>query len=156
MDANQPNDLNDLERRLSAWQPAGDQLNAEAMLFAAGRAAGRGGSGRFVWPALACLMTGLSAVLGVWLASERHEKQMLAQRLQERSPASFPASAPAVNAPDEPSMEDQPSPDSYFAAHRALEQGLDAWPPLVIARGDPASTNGRVFTVGSWDALLEQ
>ncbi len=45
-------DLTDLERRLSSWEPTTEGLDSDALLFAAGRASARPGLGRFVWPAL--------------------------------------------------------------------------------------------------------
>lgn len=66
--ANRPEDLNDLERRLAAWQPSRDGLDADAVLFAAGRASVQPRPARFVWPALTTLLTALIVVLGVWLA----------------------------------------------------------------------------------------
>jgi len=62
MDTNHPcpdGELNDLERRLSAWRPAAEGLDPDAVLFAAGRASVRPGPARFAWPALAaCLLPG--------------------------------------------------------------------------------------------------
>ena len=74
MDAKTPrheDDLSDFERHLAGWQPASDGLNADAMLFAAGQAAGRRGRSQLLWPMLCALLTVQAAGLGVWGLSER-------------------------------------------------------------------------------------
>ena len=150
-----PDDLSELERRLASCQPTTDGLDADAMLFAAGRASVRPGPARFAWPALAACLAGLAVVLGTWLAAERGERLALAQRLQQvPAPAPAPSSSPAV--PAESSKPDEPSPNSLLAAHRALEQGLDGWPAQSVARGDsadPPSPAVPVLQVGRPDRL---
>lgn len=110
-----PDDLTDLERRLAAHRPTADGLDADGMLFAAGREAGR--RGRLVWPAVAGVLAVLAVGLGVWGAQERAGRLALVQRLETKPPA------PVV----EPPVAEEPSPSSWLASHRALEQGLDAW-----------------------------
>jgi hypothetical protein len=114
-------DLRALERRLSAWRPAADGLDADAMLFAAGRASARPGRGRFLWPALAACLALTSAGLGVALVREQAERLALARQMPSPTPA--PAIVPPAPPADEPV-----APDSYRASQRALEEGLDAWP----------------------------
>lgn len=163
MDAHSNNseDLNAVERRLSAWEPSSEGLDADAVLFAAGRASIRPSPTRFAWPALTVLMTALSVVLGLWLADERNERFALASRLRERplAPAVNPAPQPAPNiAPEEPLHTDELPPDSYLATRRALENGLDAWPiRAVVRRGsnDPSVWNPPILRLGQRDALLE-
>ena len=159
--SHRPEDLNDLERRLSSWQLSSEGLDADAVLFAAGRASVRPGPARFAWPVLTGLMTALAVVLGLWLAAERSERLALAQRLRERPPAPAvnPSSLPAANtAPVEsPGLDDVP-PDSYLASRRALEKGLDAWPSRVVVRGgptDPAVQEPPILRLGQRDALLD-
>src|SRR5439155_10166786 len=80
MDIHTPNhqdDLSDVERRLSGWRPRVEGLDADAMLFAAGLAAGRRGRVVFVVSALGGLLAIVAAGLGVWALSERSERQML-------------------------------------------------------------------------------
>jgi hypothetical protein len=163
MDANHPDDLNNLEQRLASCTPAADGLDADAMLFAAGRAAaGLATPGRFVWPALACFMTLLVAVLGVWLQRERAEKQILAQRLSEQRSMQHPepeTDTPSSVSPAKSPTTERPSPDSLMAAHRALDYGLDAWPPRAIPRTDPTdppATDLRVLRVGQRDGIFDQ
>jgi hypothetical protein len=129
-----PDDLSALERRLAGWRPAADGLDADAVLFAAGRASVRPGRARFVWPALAGGMALVAAFLGVWLASERAERLALARRLE----AATPTASPAPAAGESPSP-DAPAPNSYLAISRVLRQGLDAWPARAAEAGPPPS-----------------
>ncbi|HEY7331074.1 MAG TPA: hypothetical protein VH592_25785 [Gemmataceae bacterium] len=172
MDTNSdhPENLNALERRLSAWQPNREGLDTDAMLFAAGRASMQLGRARFAWPALTMLLTAVSVVLGLWLANERDERLVLAAQLQESQ------SVPTVNPTPPPDSDtvpteslpgralaektprpDELSPNSYLASRRALEKGLDAWPSRMEVHGgspDP-STESPVLRLGQRDALLE-
>jgi hypothetical protein len=155
MDTN-PDDLSELERRLSAWEPAGDGLSSDAMLFAAGRAAARSGPARFVWPALAGFMTVLAVVLGAWLRTERSERLLLVQALNQQSPAPAPPSPAPVVAPSGPPTADEPGQYSFLSAHRALHQGLDDWPPSAD-RPEPPGPPGPerpVLRVGDRGSLL--
>ncbi len=163
MDAhtNNSEDLNALERRLSAWQPVSAGLDVDAVLFAAGRASVQLGPARFVWPALTVLITALSCVLGLWLMDERNERLALAHRLQERPPAPVvdPPLVPAVNTPpDEPPLSDELSPNSYLVSRRALEKGLDAWPSRIVVHAgspNPSSSSPPILRPSQLDSLLE-
>jgi hypothetical protein len=143
-----PDDLTDLERHLAGCAPSADGLDADAMLFAAGRASAR--RGRLAWPALTACLAVLSVVLGVWLAAERAERKELAQRLQRPAPMQTPppeGAAPPAPAPEPPTA-DQPPGGSVLASHQALEQGLDAWPPAALSAGDAPSPERPVLRVG--------
>jgi len=129
-----PDDLSEMERRLGACAPAADGLDADAMLFAAGRASARPGPARFVWPALTTCLAALAVGLGAWLAVERAERLSLAERLRQPAPAPVPSPLPA---PPEPPTADEPAPNSFLAARQALEQGLDAWPPAPVPAAGP-------------------
>jgi hypothetical protein len=159
--SNRSEELNDLERRLSAWQPHSAGLDVDAMLFTAGRASMRPSPGRFVWPALAVLMTASSLVLGMWLADERHERLSLVSRLQEHptAPAVNPSLLSAVNTiAEEPTLSDELPPNSYLASRRALEKGLDAWPIRAVVHAGPTNpsvANPTILRLGQRDALLE-
>ena len=150
-----PDDLSELERRLSACQPAPEGLDADAMLFAAGRAAGPHRV-RFVWPALTGFLAVLALVMAVWATPERAERLALARHLRQLSPApSEPVSTPTV--PSEPPTADEPTADNWLTSRRALEQGLEAWPPQAI---ETPTTPGPIPTVpvlmvGQRDALLD-
>jgi hypothetical protein len=154
-------DMNELERRLSAWQPNRAGIDADAVLFAAGRASVRSGPARFAWPALTTVLAALAVVLGLCLANERSERLALAHRLRERPPAPAvnPSPRAAINiAPAEAPAPDEPSPDSYLASRRALEMGLDAWPSRAVARSGPANpslANAPVLSLGQREALLD-
>jgi hypothetical protein len=117
-------DLNELERRLSTWQPSTAGLAPEAMLFAAGRASVRGGKARLAWPVgSACLALAVVA-LGVWLAAERSQRRALLAALHQR-PAEPAAAFPPV--PDEKPTTEPPAPDSYLNLRREWERDSGSW-----------------------------
>lgn len=104
--------LNDLERRLAGWRPATDALDADAMLFAAGRASIRRSPMRFAWPAIAACLAVAVGILGTQLSAERHEYQNLLARME----AIEPSVAVVV----------QPLPESsYLIARRSWERDPD-------------------------------
>jgi hypothetical protein len=117
-----PDDVNDLERRLGTWRPAGDGLSPDAMLFAAGRASAH--TGRVIWPATTGCLTAVVVGLGVWLTVERSERLALARQLREQAPASAPA--PAL-APEEPPTAETPAPDAYLLLRRDWEHDPQTW-----------------------------
>jgi hypothetical protein len=154
-----PDDLSDVERRLAACEPDGAGLDADAMLFAAGRASVRPGPARFVWSALTVGLAALAVVLGAWLAAERAGRLALAQRLRQAAPAptSVPVPPPAA-APEEPPTADEPPPTSLLAVHQALARGLDPWPTQVVARAPtpPSPAPAPPVLQAGWrDALLD-
>jgi len=130
------------------------------MLFAAGRASARSGPARFVWPALTLGLTTVALVLGVWLATERAKRLELAQQLRQTLPPPLPNPSPSASpgdVPTEHATEQEPAPNSLLAGHRALEQGLDAWPPQAVARAETPGppTDAPVLKVGWRDNLLD-
>jgi hypothetical protein len=151
-----PDDLRSLERRLSGWQPASAGLDADAMLFAAGRASAQPGPARFVWPALTGVLSVLVVTLAAWLVVERNERLSLKQQLLRQIPASAP-SLPAPAVPAEPVSDDALMPDSYLSSRRALDQGLDAWPRQQRGQAGsvPVPANNPVYQVGHRDMLLD-
>jgi hypothetical protein len=135
-------DLNEIERRLSGWQPATEDLHPDAMLFAAGRAAGRRSRMPLLWPA-ACVFLALQAAgLGVWALNERAACQALARRLEQRGPEGRPpAETAAVKGSD---FSYRPSPEDYLSLRHALEQDSSGWlssplpaGPLALASPPP-------------------
>jgi hypothetical protein len=152
-----PDGVSDLERRLAACAPSADGLDADAMLFAAGRASARPDRARFVWPALTAALAVTAAVLGVWLAAERAGRIELARKLQQSAPVPQPpAVAPVPPAAPEPPTANQPPTSSVLASHQALEQGLDAWPPAPVSDADPPGpprSDPPVLRVGRPDSL---
>jgi hypothetical protein len=149
-------DLSGIERRLSAWQPATDDLHADAMLFAAGQAAGRRNRAALLWPA-ACVLLALQVVgLGLWGLREHTECQALASRLAERgAPAS--AASTSVAAMPEPSY--TPSPNDYFHLRQRVE--LDPGRELAFLQPQrsqspgPPQPGSAIFTAGQRN-LIEQ
>src|SRR5258707_15765969 len=106
MDTNssRPGDLNDLERRLAAWKPATEELNHEAMLFAAGRASARGGKGWIAWAVVSGCLAVTTLVRGALLSGGRSEPLAQLRDFQQRPPQPPPAFTPVPEqtpAPDE-------------------------------------------------------
>jgi hypothetical protein len=110
-----PDDLNEVERRLSAWQPSAAGISPDAMLFAAGRASARGGKAWLAWPVVSGCLALTTVALGVWLAAERSERLALLRALERRPPEPAPA---AVETP----ASEPPAPDSYLTLRRQWEQ----------------------------------
>jgi hypothetical protein len=127
MDPHSPNsdDLSEIERRLSVWRPNAEGLNREAMLYAAGLAAGKAGRGRLLWPALCSLLAVIAVALGAWGFNERSECQFLIGRLHERTPPS--AATPTNALVAAPQSASATSPDSYLNLRRQLEQDPGRW-----------------------------
>jgi hypothetical protein len=159
-----PDDVNDLERRLAALAPAGAGLDADRMLFAAGRASVRpAGRGAF-WPVVAALLTLVSGGLTAALLNERAEHRALAEQWDRsmRQPfvaASVSAPAPSPLQADETASGGLPAPESsVLASHRVLESGLDglAAAPSVPAAQGPATSEPPVLRARSsedWPGL---
>jgi len=145
-----PDDLSDLERRLSAWQPAAQGLDADAMLFAAGRASR---PRRLFWPAMTMSLAALVVALGAWALRERSDRLALAEQVRQQQAPDEPSPPPIPAAG--PSTTDEPAPDSLFVARRALEHGLDAWPPRPVVAAGPPAPEPPVLRLGQRDALLQ-
>ena len=159
MDAKTPrheDDLSDFERHLAGWQPASDGLSADAMLFAAGQAAGRRGRSQLLWPMLCALLTLQAAGLGVWGLSERAERQVLASRLSERAPTHSASPAPVVVV-RESSYE--PSPVDYLSTRRQMEQDPNGWlasrQPAGLQALGPSPPSPAILTPRQRDGLFE-
>ena len=149
MDTHSDN-LSELERRLAACTPSAAGLDADAMLFAAGRASVRPGLVRFLWPGLTAGLAAVVLVLGIWAAVERSERLVLAAQLRQLPTAPVPYPSPA---PSEPPTTDEvkPSPSSVLAARPALEKGLDAWPSAPALRPEavgPPRPDAPILRVG--------
>jgi hypothetical protein len=110
-------DLTPLEQRLVACRPAATGLDADAMLFAAGRAAATPAAGpRWPWPAATCCFAILSLALTAALVGEQTERRALAARLDRQAVL-------AMNQPAPVSDVSPPAPDSYIAARHWIERG---------------------------------
>jgi hypothetical protein len=145
-------DLSDFERRLAGWQPAPAGPGADAMLFAAGLAAGRRGRAWLLWPALCALLAVQAAGLTVWALAERGERLALAARLSEQAPV---APAPELAAPSY-----TPAPSDYFSLRRLVEQDTDR--PAAVSDGAGAQEPGppppgpAILSAGQRDYLFRQ
>jgi len=151
-------DLSDLERRLSGWRPGADGLDADAMLFAAGLAARRRGRGRFLVPALCGLLAIASVGLGAWGWTERAERQILAQLLDERLREPSVPPALAVPVPSESSY--TLSPVAYLRLRRQMEEDPNRWLASLPLPGaeplEPPPPQPDIFRVGQSDRLFAQ
>ena len=153
-----PNDLSDLERRLSSWRPGAAGLDADAMLFAAGLAAGRARRGRLNGPVLCGLLAALAFGLGAWGLSERAERQTLTALLRERGPSSQPLPVTVVAVFSEPGY--TPAPGDYFSLRRQMEQDPDRWLASLEPSGGqapaPPPAAPAILTPRQRDDLLNQ
>ena len=111
-----PDDLSDLERRLAACAPSSAGLDADAMLFAAGRASARRGPSGIPLAGLTACLAALAIVLGVGLRSRarraagpgraapssrrprRHRRPPTSEPSSDRRADSVPASCPLAGA----------------------------------------------------------
>jgi hypothetical protein len=160
MDANSPrheDDLSACERRLAAWRPAAEGLDADAMLFAAGLAAGRRGRGQRLWPVLCAVLTVQAAALGVWGLSERAQRQALANRVRDAAPAPQTPPATAVAELTAPSY--MPSPTDYFHLRRRAEQDPGRWlasPPPAEAPIPQPPAKPAILRAGQRESLFDR
>jgi hypothetical protein len=139
-----PNDeLTPLERQLAACRPAATGLDADAMLFAAGKAAGR--ESRLIWTGVAGVFAFISVALGAALVGERSERLALAAQL-DRQAAEFAEAIPSV-----PTTTTLPATDGFFAARRTLE---DNWTPSPESQPDgPVVPSAEPPIVRAWRGL---
>jgi hypothetical protein len=142
-------ELSEIERRLAGWQPSAEKLDADAMLFAAGRAAGRRGRVPLLWPALCAFLAVQVAGLGIWGLSERAGRLALADRQPQRVPG--PSAPPTVVAVL-PESSYTPSPDDYFHLRRRVEQDpareLTPLPPEGPQSPGPRPPQPAIFRAG--------
>jgi hypothetical protein len=100
---------------LSNWQPGDEALNADAMLFAAGLAAGTSRRNGLWLAGLCGFLALLSAGLGAWGLRERSELVAMAARLR--------GAGPAPNMPQEVLLPAySPSPEDYWHLRTLLSQ----------------------------------
>jgi len=161
MDAHTPrneDDLSDFERRLAGWLPASGGLDADAMLFAAGQAAGRRGQRRLLWPVLCALLTVQAVGLGAWGLSERALRQSLASRFPEPAPTPRASAATAVAVVTRSSYE--PSQGDYLSTRRQMEQDPNNWLASVQLAGplapEPPPPHTEILTPRQRDRLFVQ
>ncbi len=159
MDAHAPrreDDLSAVEQRLTGWRPGADGLDADAMLFAAGLAAGRRGSGRLLAPVLCGVLAALAAGLGAWGLSERAERRALADRLRS---APTPGAAPAPAVVDVPAPPRESPSAGYLSLRRRMEQDPGGWldrpPPPGRKAPEPPPPAPPILTVRPPNGLFE-
>jgi hypothetical protein len=156
-DPNREDGLSRVERRLAGWRPDSAGLDADAMLFAAGLAAGGRGRRRVLWPALCGVMTALAIGLGIWGLNEYDQRRLLSQRFSSEQPT--PSTAPAnANVGSDPSSA---MPEGYFSMLRRLEieKDPDAWLVSSPAGGQsigPPPPEPAILKAGQAGNLLEQ
>jgi hypothetical protein len=140
-----PDDLNDFERQLAALAPAGTGLNADAMLFAAGRASARADSRLFALRVMAAFLALLAFGLGAWGFNERIERMTLAEQFAQamRQPAAVPTGSLPRPVPETASSE-QAAADSVLASHQMLEKGLDSLPAVTSEPVPPGPVAAQV------------
>jgi hypothetical protein len=115
-------DLSDFERRLAGWQPASGSLDADTMLFAAGRGSARPNR---AWIALAAALTvAQTLTLALWWSQP-------APPVAQVPPPTTPL--PASPAPPEPPTYDSSENPALWSAYHSL-RGSD-----LEDRPEPAS-----------------
>ena len=154
-------DLSELERRLAGWLPDSRGLDADAMLFAAGRASAKSPRQHWLWPGIAACSTLTAVTLGLWLASERAERLDLTQRLaqQESNRTAVKVVKSASNAPDANADIDRPGRSSYLACQRLVKEGLESWPLEVDSNAESPGwpvPSHRILQVRQREELLVQ
>jgi hypothetical protein len=143
-------DVKEFEKRLSRLQPTPEGLNADAMLFAAGRASAR--SWR-MWATAAGLLAVLALGLGCALLVERTERLTLAHQLAQRQ--GVVNATPNVSPPGQV----DPASDDYLQLrNRVLHQGIEAWPTVPGNRTGPGLPPPAepILQVWSPDRLIDQ
>lgn len=154
-------DLSEVERRLSSWQPETEGLSRDAMVFAAGLAAGRMRHGQRLWPTVCAALAAAAVAVGAWGLNERHECQLLLGRLQNHHEPTPSVSAPLNNslAVSQVTAATR-SPNSYFNLRKQLEHDPGQWlasqepipmPPLGSGPPEPS-----ILRASQYEALLNQ
>ena len=131
-------ELSALERSLAACRPSADGLNADAMLFAAGRASARGGK---AWPVATGVLAALSVALGIGLWVERSERVALAARLTQATPVPLPVAVPSSEPPVGPfafNRSGMGDPDALMVRAAPTAPSSRVPPPVDVLRAWPA------------------
>jgi hypothetical protein len=132
-----PDDLNDLEQRLAAWQPSTAGMDADRMLFAAGRASAAKAPSRLVWPAVSACLALVTVFLGARWTAERSERLALGEELRHRPTATVPA--PTLGpAAVEPAVTEPPPADSYLAIRRRWERDPNSLLVMAAPKSKPS------------------
>ncbi len=177
MDSNskRQDDLSDVERRLSSWRPQTEGLSRDAMLYAAGLAAGRTGHGQRLWPTICAALAVAAVAVGAWGLNERHECQLLLgqlDNLRDRAQASTSLEARSVSeggtaiGPPQSSLAyasgflHSPSAENYLVLRKKIEQDPGQWLASRESIGPtslgPAPPEPRILRASQYEALLNQ
>jgi hypothetical protein len=114
-----PDELNEIERRLTLLRPASGGLDRDRMLFEAGRASARAENRERVWAGAVAASIVVALVLGVGLVRERTLRLGLERALATRTPEARPSSPIPIR---------ELAPDSYLTLTRRALAGLDDSP----------------------------
>jgi hypothetical protein len=153
--SDEPADLTAFTRTLAEAAPHPGHLNRDALLFAAGLAAGRR---RRFWPAVAAALALLSAGLGATLLLRAPAVREVDRIVYVQVPAPVPESVrpptPAPSTPEEPSPLASAPPGAEWIAglrlrNQVLRDGLSALPTTVWLAPAP----GTAETVPDLSAL---
>ena len=147
--------LNEFERRLSAWRPATEGLESDAMLYQAGLQAGRRSRGRSLWPSLCLALAVACTGLGAWGLSERAEHEALAGQLRAHMVArrDLPFNVVSVPATYVPTSND------YFQLRRQAEQDLGRWLASIETIGTQSikqQAGPDILRAGQFDRFRDQ
>ena len=134
----EPDHLRAFTHALAGVPPDPGRLQRDALLFAAGRAAGRRGA---FWPATAALLAALSAALTVALVSRPPTRVEVVRVVPVPTPvpADVPGPVPAPDDRAEPT-ESEPSPalaEGLRLRQRVLREGVRALPQAPWASAAP-------------------
>lgn len=153
-----PGDLNDLEQHLATWRPSAAGLDADRMLFAAGRASAPAIKGRLLWPMVSGCLALVTVFLGARWTAERADRLALAEELRHRLTAttSVPAPSPAAV---EPAPTEPPPADGYLALRRRWERDPNALLVMAVPKGkpshEPLPAEAPMLRVGQFSGLLD-
>jgi hypothetical protein len=155
MDTLPTGDLNDLERRLTEMRPSGEGLDADKMLFAAGRNSVRGGWSRVAWPLISGSLALTTLALAFGMFHERSERRDLIAKLENQTPAQS-GPKPALGTSDVPSSE-PPAANSYIVTRKVLSQSVDSWPaPSIGEPPDNPPPSRAILSAHSLGDFLDQ
>ena len=137
----QPDDLTAFTRTLANVPPHAGNLDRDALLFAAGRAAGRRGA---FWPATAVMLAGLSAALAVALVARPPTVVEVVRLVSVPTPATPENTArqPVPDAPADTAPGPAASPDwvaGMRLRQRILRDGVGALPQAPWVAPSPSS-----------------
>jgi hypothetical protein len=151
MRANEPEELNAFESRLAAWRPASDGLDADRLMFRAGRASVRG---RLAWPAAAVSLALVSLCLGQRLLSERAQHWTDNLAMQSRIDLLTQSVAPQSSASQVAARADLPGTET--ATYRAGDLNLTDNVPQMASSSLVEAPDSKPLRVWQLDQALER